>query len=378
MRISLLKTSTFFLVIFLTTVSIIQTKAQVFSDKIVQKKQADLADSLKNVEYPYLLPIWGSKVVKKGFDLPYSAGINVNYFWQRSDLAINNLSIGFNGGPKYNIDEIVRIPRANSESNAISFRPDVWVLPFLNLYGIFAASNTSTSIDATVNIPDSNSWKEIGSFSTTAHFDATTVGFGITPTIGVAGGWMALDMNFTWSDIDKLDDAVYNFVFDPRIGKAFRLKGQQAVAVWVGGFRVQIESATSGSIPLGDLFSTENLETKINNGLAKIDESQQQVDAWWNGLTNLEQNNPVNIAKYETANRALDLAGNVYTNFSDAVGRIETSTVQYSLDKKMVALWHIIVGSQYQLNKHWMIRAEYGFVSARHTFLGGLQYRFGL
>jgi hypothetical protein len=378
MRFSLYKICFCGLVIFLTTAFSIQTKAQTFSDKIVQKQQADLADSLKSVEYPYMLPLWGAKVVKKGFDLPYSAGLNVNYFWQRSDLTINNLSVGFNGGPKYNIDEIVRIQDAQTESNAISFRPDVWVFPFLNVYGIFAKSQSTTSINATINVPDSDSWNEIGSFSTAADFSATTMGFGLTPTVGVAGGWIAADMNFTWTDVDKLDAPVYNFVFDPRIGKAFRLKGQQTVAVWVGGFRLQIGRETSGSIPIGDLFSSEDLESKIDNGLSKVSESQQQVDDWWNGLSNIEQNNPVNKAKYETANRALDLAGNVLGSFSDAVDKIETSTVQYSLDKKMVALWHIVVGSQYQLNKHWMIRAEYGFVSARHTFLGGLQYRFGL
>src|SRR5262249_34403710 len=160
----------------------------------------------------------------------------------------------------------------------------------------------------------------------------TTLGFGVTPTIGVGGGWIAADMNFTWSDVDKLDEPVYNFIFDPRIGKAFRFKGQQALAVWVGGFRLQIGQQTNGSIPVSDLFSTEDVESKINTGLSKIDDSRQQVEAWWNGLSNVEQNNPVNKAKYETANRALDAAGNVFTSFSEAVDRINTSTVQYSLD----------------------------------------------
>lgn len=365
-------------VFILVIVFSLQTQAQVFTDKIVQKQQADLADSLKNAEYPYMLPIWGKKVIKKGYDLPYSAGINVNYIWQKSDLIINNLSVGFNGGEKQNIDQIIRIDNANSESNIINFRPDIWVFPFLNVYGIFATSRSTTSINATVSIPDSDSWNEVATFSTTANFDATTVGFGFTPTIGVGGGWIAADMNFTWTDVDKLDEPVYNFIFDPRIGKAFRLKGQQMVAVWVGGFRLQIGQQTNGSIPVSDLFSTEDLESKINTGLAKVDESRQEVEAWWSGLSNIEKNNPINKAKYETATRALDAAGNVFNSFSDAVDKISTSTVQYSLDKRMVALWHFIAGAQYQLNKHWMLRAEYGFVSSRHTFLGGLQYRFGL
>ena len=34
----------------------------------------------------------------------------------------------------------------------------------------------------------------------------------------------------------------------------------------------------------------------------------------------------------------------------------------------------MIVGTQFQLNKHWMIRAEYGFLGSRSQFVGGLQY----
>ena len=35
-------------------------------------------------------------------------------------------------------------------------------------------------------------------------------------------------------------------------------------------------------------------------------ETQINVDEWWTGLTPSEQKNPVNKAKYETANRVLD------------------------------------------------------------------------
>jgi len=353
-------------------------QAQTFSNKVVGDKNADVIDSLKNLEYPYVLPILGKKATKAGFDLPYPFGININYLWQKSDIVINNLEIGFNNGPKYNMDEIVSFNGATSESNALNFRPDFWLFPFLNIYGIFAKSKTSTNVDININVPDSDSWKTVASFQTEANFNAFTTGFGITPTIGIGGGWLALDMNFGWTDIDELDRPVKTFIFDPRLGKAFKFKKQQMVAIWVGGFRLKINSGTSGSLPIGDLFNTEGLDTRIENGLTEVDQSRQEVDAWWDNLTPVEQTNPVNKAKYETANRTLDAAGNMLNSFSDGVDRLSTSTVQYSLDKKQEDLWNFIVGAQYQLNKHWMIRGEFGFVEHRNTFVGGLQYRFGL
>jgi opacity protein-like surface antigen len=54
------------------------------------------------------------------------------------------------------------------------------------------------------------------------------------------------------------------------------------------------------------------------------------------------------------------------------------STLDYTLDKKQAKLWSLQLGTQFQLNKSWMIRAEYGFSSGRQQFFGGLQYRFGL
>ena len=120
------------------------------------------------------------------------------------------------------------------------------------------------------------------------------------------------------------------------------------------------------------------MNTKIENGQAKVDDSQQQVETWWSNLTPIEQSNPVNKAKYETANTALAKAGGILSSASDAVDRIGTSSVQYSLDKKPKDMWNFLLGGQYQLNKHWMIRGEYGFLSSRHSFIGGLQYRFGL
>jgi hypothetical protein len=356
-----------------------QAYSQVYSDKVVGKKNLALSDSIKSSEYPYILPIWGEKATKSGYDLPYSAGVNVNYLWQESDLTINNLQVGFNNGPLHQLDEIVRFNKATSTTNGVNFRPDVWVLPFLNVYGIFAKSNSSTAVDLGVWVPDStNNWKEVFTAKTKANFKGTTFGFGFTPTIGIGGGFMALDMNFAWTDIDALAKPAFSFVFGPRFGKSFRLKKEQAVTVWVGGFRIKINSGTTGSLPIGDLIDTQNLQERIQNGIVKVDAAQQQVDTWWGGLNQIEQANPANKAKYATANRALETAGNFLSSASGAVSNLEQSTVQYSLDKKQTNLWNFIVGAQYQINKHFMIRSEVGFLSTRTQVLAGVQYRFGL
>src|SRR5690349_14918749 len=246
--------------------------AQVYSNKVVGKKNVELRDSIKSSEYPYVLPIWGAKATKAGFNLPYSAGLSAQYIWQKSDLVIENLKVGFNHGPLYDLSEVVRFHDAQSEATGINLRPDVWVFPFLNVYGILAKSSPSTAIDAGVYVPDADgNWSEVVELNTKADFQATSFGFGLTPTIGVGGGWMALDMNFTWNDIAELDKPAFAFIFGPRFGKSFKLKKpESAVTLWVGGFRLKLNSGTTGSLNFDDLFDTDGLQTKVDNGLQTV------------------------------------------------------------------------------------------------------------
>ncbi len=358
----------------------LQAFGQLAPDKLVFKSDAALMDSLKRTDYPYMFPLWGDKVQKLGITMPLPAGLGVNYLWQESDLLIQNISIGFNNGPMTDLSNVVRLDNAKATASGLNIRPDLWILPFLNVYGILAVAKTSTAIDATVWLPDSsNTWKQVTAFSSKANFDATTFGFGLTPTFGLGGGWVALDMNFAWSDVSALDKPAFSFVFGPRFGKTFKFDDpQMTLAVWVGGFRLDLGSETSGSLNLSEVLPLEGLQGKVDQGFQKVDQAQQQVDAWWNGLSNAQRQSPVNKAKYDAANRALATAGSLLTGLDGALSNAESATVQYGLEKSQLKRWNFIVGSQFQLNEHWMVRAEYGFLGARNQFIGGLQYRFGL
>ncbi len=355
---------------------------QVFSNKEVGKKNQALADSLKNSEYPYVLPILGDKATKAGFNLPYSAGFSAQYFTQESLLIIDNLNVGFNNGTMYNLDGLVRFEEAKARASAMTVRPDVWLFPFLNVYGILGKAQASTEVNFGVWIPDStNVEKQVLSAGTVVDFNTSTYGLGITPTIGVGGGFLVVDMNVAWTDVPQLKKPARSFVLAPRFGKSFKLKKPESnVAFWVGAFRVAISSNTEGSLALSEVFPDGGSEIngKIDQGIARVESAQEQVDTWWNGLSQLEQNSPVNKAKYEAANSVLTRAGEVLYAADQALNTIATSTVQYSMDKTVKDAWNFIVGGQYQINKHFMLRGEVGFLGSRNQLLAGVQYRFGL
>lgn len=76
-------------------------------------------------------------------------------------------------------------------------------------------------------------------------------------------------------------------------------------------------------------------------------------------------------------NRALKREGSFLNNMNEALNDNQKASVQYSLNKRPKDMWNFIVGTQFQHNKHWMIRDEYGFW-VHETYSSGLQYRFGL
>lgn len=355
---------------------------QVFTNKEVGKKNEALADSLKQSDYPYSLPIWGVKATKAGYNLPYSAGLSMQYFAQESLVIIDNLSVGFNNGTMYNLDGIVRFDEAKATASAFTVRPDIWLFPFLNIYGILGKAQASTNVNFGVWVPDGYGGEtEVLSTGTVVEFNTSTFGLGFTPTIGVGGGFLALDMNVAWTDVPQLSKPAQSFVFGPRFGKNFKLKKpERSFAVWVGGFRVNFRSETNGSLSLSEVFPEGGgqIGAKIDQGIEGVENAQTQVDTWWNSLSQIEQSSPVNKAKYEAANAALDRAGEILAAADLAVENITTSTVQYSMNKQVKDRWNFIVGGQYQINKHFMLRLEYGFLGSRTQVMTGVQYRFGL
>jgi hypothetical protein len=196
----------------------------------------------------------------------------------------------------------------------------------------------------------------------------------------VRGAWLALDMNFTWTDVPQLNEPAAAFVFDPRIGKSFRVGNDpdENLNLWAGGFRLKINTGTTGSIPLADALPIDEWNAQVAEGQAEVERRNAEIDAWWAGLSPEQQANPIYIKKYETSKAALARAAGFLDSAEQAVGNAGSSTVEYSLDKRPADMWDFMLGGQYQMNKSWMFRAEVGFRSSRSRLLAGVQYRFGL
>jgi hypothetical protein len=325
-----------------------------YSQVELSKKQQHYTDSLKKVVYNHTFPLLGQKAYKMGVDIPYPAGVMTNYFYANQGLIIENLQLGLETSnqniPLTPID-FIGFSKNNVTASTFMVRPDLWIFPFLDVYGIFGYGSSTTTVN--INTPVI--------LSSVVTQNVRTAGFGFTGAFGLGFFFLAADMNWTWNKPDKLDNPVPAQTLSFRLGHTFKFAEhpQKNIGIWVGALRARFGAGTLGEIKLSDALPPEVWQRK--------DEIVNEYYAWYNGLN---PSNPVDKIKMEKADQVLTP---IIERISAADG---SATVRYALDKRPGEEWNMIAGAQYQLNKRWVFRTEAGFLGDRTTFLLSANYRF--
>lgn len=327
--------------------------AQYATKKVSKRKQA-YTDSLKQVSYNYTFPIWGQKVYQRGFDIPYPAGVMGNYIWMDQGILIDNMQLGLETD---NVDipltpvDFIEFGENRTEVRAVNIRPDLWIFPFLGVYGIFGAGSSTTTVRLTSPIP----------LTSIVTQNVRTGGFGIIGAFGVGPVWVSLDGNWTWSKPELLDDPVLVRTFGTRIGHTFTFRNRpdRNFALWVGGMRVRMQSETRGQIKLQDALPPDTWD--------RIDDI---VNDYWSWYNSLNPNNPIDARKIQIADQILTpIVDRLENRDGDAI-------IRYGLDKAPTQEWNMVIGGQFQLNKRWQFRTEFGIIGDRESWLASVNYRF--
>ena len=335
-----------------------------YTTKKVRSVHQAYTDSLKNVEYDYVFPVLGQGAYRKGFDIPYPIGFMANYFWSDQGILIDNFQLGYQNA--YNSDKgfplqpfndsegnpIIKFGASRNQAWSFNVRPDVWILPFLNVYGIFGVGGSTTE----VNIESVFGNKDL-SFTSLVDQKINTAGVGILGAGGVGPVWVSGDFNFTWNKPALLDKATVAIVMGLRIGKTFTFKKKpySNIGIWIGGMRVNIQSETIGAIKLIDAFQDEFWDKK--------DQFVADYNEWYdNNYDGLPVKDKIKA----------DLMMNIVEGIDERNGE---SVIEYGMDKQVAEKWNMLLGAQYQINKRWQLRSEAGLIGDRKSVLVSLNYR---
>ena len=330
------------------SVSILNVSGQYANTK-VKSKHETYTDSLKQVEYDYIFPILGQGAYKKGFDIPYPAGLMANFMWLQQNLVFDNMQLGIKTD---NLDipltpvDFIEFGENINTSYAYNVRPDLWVLPFLNVYGIFGGGQSHTEVNVIAPV----------SLLSIVDQDIRTAGVGVMGAGGIGPIWFSVDANWTWSKPELLDKPVQVNVLGIRLGHTFTFKEkpERNIALWAGAMSMKMSSETTGEIKLIDALPPEAWERK--------DEIVTEYYDWYEN----EATPPQKI-----------IADQVLTPIVERIDAADGSTIiRYGMDKQVQQPWNGTIGGQFQLNKRWMFRSEAGLIGNRKSFLVSVNYRF--
>jgi hypothetical protein len=292
--------------------------------------------------YDNVFPLLGRKAIERGFDLPKPLGINVLGLWVDQGIDISNIGLSTGDDPTQPIDAIQFGDNSSTVTTA-NLRADLWVLPFLNVYGMGGIARANTTVELTAPIPLTSSVDQTGNY----------LGFGLTGAFGIKRYFTAVDVNWAWTDLEKLDDPVSSRVLSIRLGRAFRVGRSNRIQAWIGAMNVKFKTETFGSILLVDAIPPETLE-EIRGSLETIEDEE-----WYQQLPPGQR-----LVVDQLVDRLL--AG----DYSDV-------TVNYQLDKAPSTPWNMLIGGNLDLGTRWSVRAEVGLIG-RYSALVNLVYRLDL
>jgi hypothetical protein len=190
-----------------------------------------------------------------GFDLPLPLGVSGTTFTETANFNVSNISLG----PGLGLEPIIRVSNVKIRETAWTARPDVWVLPFLDLYGI--VGNVSGHADVELRpgfLPGPKVDLKLD-------YEGPTVGFGGTMAAGfkpIEGRSTTVfglaDLNFTKTFLDFHDVVSYLpgvdvMVFSPRLGVRERIVensplGDMYLALWGGCMYQRVQESMDGNV----------------------------------------------------------------------------------------------------------------------------------
>ena len=352
------------------------TSTSLFAQSGIQFPKED-STSVRKTEYPYVLPIWGQKVADRNIDLQLPFGFNMNYVYNQMSLELTHFSMNFYDGE--NLDDIINPQTLNftetvATANGLNLRGDAWILPFLNVYGLYSKNQGSTKVSfqpqtIETGLGPAGNLMEIRTLEEPISvpevlFKTNSFGMGATGVYGWDDYFVSVDGNMTWTKSDLLAETITFFVGSARIGRRVSFRNGMKLAVYIGAMYrnfVNKENNT-GSLAVPEL---DEGMSKAIDGFTAL--NNEQI-AFWESMPNGAPGKDEKLTElYAREDRLVD-----------AKTRIESSdAINYSIRKEIINNWSTQVGFNFEISEHWMYRAELGYRDNQKFFMTGLQFRFG-
>ncbi|EKR5117056.1 TPA: hypothetical protein JLP25_003961 [Escherichia coli] len=245
-----------------------------------------------------LLPFFSE--LAEGYDLPAPYGVGVNHMAIRQGIQIDSISFSGMKLGSLPVERLIEIwaGRTRQKSYTETIRLDVWMLPFMNVYGVAGRTKGHSVSDVSIRTPVFTG----GAFPSgktqdlnfRLNYKGNTYGAGVTLAGGMNNMFMSLDANYTQTRFDVLDGHINAMTLTPRVGYRFSLPETAyfpvgSLSIWVGSMYQDVQQDFRGK--LSRLFlpspALQQWLNRVNkNGDARF-EIRQHLKHPWNIMTGI-------------------------------------------------------------------------------------------
>lgn len=173
-------------------------------------------------------------------ELPLPVGLTLGYNHQWDRMEISDLAIAINDRPERPLPGGA-VTNIRSSTNTYTFQADLWLLPFVNLFGLLGYSEGSATADLNIGgLPRGEI--EIPYY-------VLSYGGGVNVVVGWENFFAVGNATFTQQKVNLFDDLVNVIYVAPRVGWQNDF-GWSAISIWTGANYMSISSERSGTLVL--------------------------------------------------------------------------------------------------------------------------------
>lgn len=264
----------------------IASDADIFeSSLVIPNDEQQASPPAKKWVHP--LPFYAEEIVMNGYDLPLPFGISLIYANVQQDMMLTDLSVGFRGSEKVDID-FVSFENTKSNTHTPQLKLDAWLFPFMNVFATVGQVSGSVGINFAIDgndalqqlnidcslIKNKPMCNALGDKRLEVEdIEANLSGMSYSTGMMFVGGWnsyfISVPITFTWTNMNRSDTEGYITNILPRVGKQFLFNNGSSLSLYIGTSYLKSQLTLSGSQPIPG--TEESIDYKIN---------QENVDKW--------------------------------------------------------------------------------------------------
>ncbi len=239
-----------------------------------------LISSDNSLQDKSMFPLLGDEARKMGYELPNPYGINVIYVDMKQDVDIKALNLtgklSLFGGKPLELGNIISVKADSAKTVNTNelVKADLWVFPFLNVYGILGKTKGHSTALVDINLGNSTILKD---YDFTLKYEGITYGVGTVLAGGYKDFFSLVDFNYTSTSLDIIEGNISAFVISPKVGYNFDFYNTKN-SIWIGTMYQNITQTLKGDI---NNLITFPKGIKVKDGKFEVKESTSSP---WNNV----------------------------------------------------------------------------------------------